>query len=100
MTQQHDHPTPPPAHTGQSLGFVLMAVVLLAAACTGNSGPTSGAAEPSPASSSPAAPPRSALPSPLPATGLPGLIAYSTQAGDIWVMHADGTNRRRVTHAG
>lgn len=32
-----------------------------------------------------------------PARNLRGLIAYSTQAGDIWVMHADGSNRRQVT---
>ena len=25
------------------------------------------------------------------------LIAYSTQAGDIWVMDADGSSRRQVT---
>jgi Tol biopolymer transport system component len=97
MTLDHDHATPGPARTGRGLGFVLLAVVLLAAACTGNSR-TSGAVEPSPASSSPAAPPRSSLPSP-PATGLRGLIAYS-QAGGIWVMGADGSSRRRVTRAG
>jgi Tol biopolymer transport system component len=32
-----------------------------------------------------------------PAGNLRGLIAYSTQAGDIWVMRADGSNRRQVT---
>jgi hypothetical protein len=32
-----------------------------------------------------------------PARNPRGLIAYSTQAGDIWVMHADGSNRRQVT---
>jgi TolB protein len=32
-----------------------------------------------------------------PARDLRGLIAYSTQAGDIWVMDADGSNRRQVT---
>jgi Tol biopolymer transport system component len=100
MSHKHDHATPGPARTGQGLGFVLVAVVLLAAACTGNSGRTSGAAEPSPASGSSAAPPGSSVPSPPPATGLRGLIAYSTQAGDIWVVHADGTERRQVTDAG
>ena len=64
MSHEHDHATPGPARTGWGLGFVLLAVVLLAAACTGNSGRTSGAAEPSPGSISPAAPPRSSLPSP------------------------------------
>ena len=32
------------------------------------------------------------------ATGLTGLVAYSTAAGHIWVMNADGTNRRQLTH--
>jgi Tol biopolymer transport system component len=31
---------------------------------------------------------------------LTGRIAYSTLAGDIWVMNADGTCRRRVTRSG
>jgi TolB protein len=35
--------------------------------------------------------------SPPPARDLRGLIAFSTQAGDIWVMDADGSNRRQVT---
>jgi Tol biopolymer transport system component len=100
MSHKHDHATPGPARTGQGLGFVLVAVVLLVAACTGNSGRTSGAPEPSPPSGSSAAPPGSSVPSPPPATGLRGLIAYSTQAGDIWVVHADGTERRQVTDAG
>ena len=31
---------------------------------------------------------------------LHGLIAYSTKAGDIWVMRANGTGRRRITRSG
>jgi Tol biopolymer transport system component len=31
---------------------------------------------------------------------LHGLIAYSTRGGDIWVMRADGTHARRLTHSG
>jgi len=31
---------------------------------------------------------------------LHGLIAYGTRAGDIWVMHADGSHRRRLTRSG
>jgi TolB protein len=31
---------------------------------------------------------------------LPGRIAYSSRNGDLWVMLADGTHRRRVTHSG
>ena len=29
-----------------------------------------------------------------------GLIAYTSRAGDIWVMRANGSHRRRVTRAG
>jgi TolB protein len=32
-----------------------------------------------------------------PASNLRGLVAYSTEDGAIWVMHADGSNRRQVT---
>jgi dipeptidyl aminopeptidase/acylaminoacyl peptidase len=70
-------------------------MVLAAAACTNRGGTqppttsirTTGVSEATPHGSS-AAPP---------ARNLRGLIAYSTQAGDIWVMHADGSNRRQVT---
>jgi Tol biopolymer transport system component len=31
---------------------------------------------------------------------LRGRISYSTRAGDIWVMHADGSGRRRITRSG
>jgi dipeptidyl aminopeptidase/acylaminoacyl peptidase len=34
------------------------------------------------------------------ARDLRGLIAYGTQAGDIWVMDADGSYRRRLTRTG
>ena len=34
------------------------------------------------------------------ARDLRGLIAYGTQAGDIWVMDADGSHRRRLTRTG
>jgi TolB protein len=33
-------------------------------------------------------------------TSLHGRIAYSTGAGDIWVMNANGTGRRRLTRSG
>ncbi len=83
------------------MGSVVVAVTLLAAACTGNGGGTRGPrAEPSPPPGSSAAAAGTAAPSPPPATGLRGLIAYSTQAGDIWVMRADGSDRRQVTSAG
>lgn len=31
---------------------------------------------------------------------LHGTIAFSTQGGDIWLMNADGSKRRRLTHSG
>jgi hypothetical protein len=31
---------------------------------------------------------------------LHGTIAFSTQGGDIWLMNADGSERRRLTHSG
>jgi len=37
---------------------------------------------------------------PAPRGSLHGLIAYSTLGGDIWVMHADGTHRGRLTRSG
>jgi len=33
-------------------------------------------------------------------SALGGRVAYSTRAGDIWVMNADGSGRRRVTRSG
>src|SRR5215210_471686 len=40
---------------------------------------------------------------PIPAadrTGLRGTVAYSTRSGDVWVMNANGTGRRRITRSG
>jgi dipeptidyl aminopeptidase/acylaminoacyl peptidase len=77
---------------------VLLALAMLAAACTGAPG-----SRPS-IQGSPGAPslPGTQGPShsePPAATDLHGLIAYS-HSGDIWVMNADGSHRRRVTHGG
>jgi Tol biopolymer transport system component len=38
--------------------------------------------------------------SPAPRTSLHGRIAYSTRGGDIWVMNANGSGRRRITRSG
>jgi TolB protein len=38
--------------------------------------------------------------SPARLKSLHGKIAYSTRSGDIWVMNANGTGRRRVTRSG
>jgi Tol biopolymer transport system component len=37
---------------------------------------------------------------PAPRSSLHGRIAYSTRGGDIWVMNANGSGRRRITHSG
>jgi Tol biopolymer transport system component len=44
-------------------------------------------------------PTQSAIP-PAPPSSLHGRIAYSTRSGDIWVMNADGSDRRRITRSG
>jgi Tol biopolymer transport system component len=75
---------------------VVLAITLLAVACTANRG--GDGRSPAPTDSPSTAARNDGSPSP--ATGLRGLIAYSTRAGDIWVMHADGTERRQVTDAG
>jgi Tol biopolymer transport system component len=38
--------------------------------------------------------------SPAPRSSLHGLIAYSTRSGDIWIMRANGSGRRRLTRSG
>jgi Tol biopolymer transport system component len=35
-----------------------------------------------------------------PATGLTGRVVYSSVQGDLWVMQADGSHRRQLTHSG
>jgi WD40-like Beta Propeller Repeat len=45
-------------------------------------------------------PARSAAIPPAPQRSLHGKIAYSTRGGDIWVMNATGSGRRRITRSG
>jgi len=55
------------------------------------------------AASSSAAAPRPARPSaipPAPLSSLHGRIVYSIRDGDIWVVNADGSKRRRITRSG
>jgi Tol biopolymer transport system component len=35
-----------------------------------------------------------------PATGLTGQIIYSSVQGDLWIVEADGSHRRQLTHSG
>ena len=73
----------------------VLTMVLAAAACT-NRGGTQPPTTSIRTTGVPVATPHGSSAAP-PARNLRGLIAYSTQAGDIWVMHADGSNRRQVT---
>lgn len=69
---------------------------LVLAACT-NGAQTSAVTSSVPSLPAPSASPSALVP---PAAPIPGKIAFSTQRGDIWVMNADGTHRRRLTHPG
>jgi Tol biopolymer transport system component len=64
--------------------FHLVALAMVASACAAG------------AASAPAA---RQIP-PAPRASLHGLIAYSTRTGDIWIMRADGRERRRLTRSG
>jgi Tol biopolymer transport system component len=66
---------------------VVLTAALAAVACTTNRGATQPPTTTTHGGS--AAPP---------ARDLRGLIAYGTQAGDIWVMDADGSDQRQLTH--
>src|SRR5919201_1070847 len=62
---------------------LVVSALVFAGACTADaSGPRPGAVPPAPRSS------------------LHGRIAYSTHGGDIWVMNANGSGRRRITRSG
>jgi Tol biopolymer transport system component len=63
---------------------VAAATLLLTAACSSDTNPQAR---------------RAAVP-PAPPSSLHGGIAYSTRSGDIWVMNANGTGRRRITRSG
>jgi opacity protein-like surface antigen len=66
------------------LGTVAAATLALASACAADA-------------SQPAT--QAAIP-PAAASSLHGRIADSTHGGDIWVMNANGSGRRRVTRSG
>jgi Tol biopolymer transport system component len=76
---------------------VVLVMVLAAVACTTNRGGTQPLTTSIRSTGVPATTSNGAGASPPPARDLRGLIADSTQAGDIWVMGADGSNRRQVT---
>ena len=65
------------------MAFTGAAALVLAAACSADA-------------SQPARP--SAIP-PAPLSSLHGRVAYSSRGGDIWVMNADGSKRRRITRS-
>src|SRR5215212_3455108 len=92
---------------GNRLRLVALGVLLVVAACTAPSTPsgqmpTTGPPRPSKAAGSPTRPavhPTGPI-RPAERSTLRGIVAYSTRDGDIWVMNADGTGRRRVTGSG
>ncbi len=84
---------PVPGAAGRRLWFIAACALLLGGCTTGAQRPPSQApvtASAAPVPSGPSAPP---------AGGIPGRIAYNTGVG-IWVMDADGTHRRQLTHSG
>jgi Tol biopolymer transport system component len=85
-----------PTRARWRLASVVLASVLVAGACTTNGG-TRTPVTTSPPPGAAATTARDDAPAPPPVRNLKGLIAYSTQAGDIWVMDADGSNRRQLT---
>jgi TolB protein len=92
---------------GNRLRLVALGVILVGAACTAPSTPsgqTPTTAPPRP-STAPGSPTRPAVHptgpiKPAERSTLRGIVAYSTREGDIWVMNANGTGRRRVTRSG
>jgi Tol biopolymer transport system component len=69
--------------TARLLTAAATALALVSACSAGATGPTGSAAI-----------------APAPLSSLHGRIAYSTRGGDIWVMSADGSGRRRITRSG
>jgi TolB protein len=92
---------------GNRLRLVALGVILVVAACTAPSAPSGQmptTASPRP-STAPGGPTRPAVQptgpiTPAERSTLRGIVAYSTRDGDIWVMNANGTGRRRVTRSG
>ena len=74
---------------------LVLVVVLAAAGCWSRSEGNGAAAASSGGGTSPT--PEGEI---APATGLKGRIVYSTVAGDLWIVEADGSGRRRLTHSG
>lgn len=74
---------------------LVLVVVLAAAGCWSRSGDHGAAAASSGGGTPPT--PEGEL---APASGLTGRVVYSTVAGDLWIMAADGSGRRRLTDSG
>src|SRR5262245_31656302 len=75
---------------------VSFALVLLVGACTGDSNPSPSQASPSSITSASSAPSNTGAPSSL--SSLSGRIAFDNH-DDVWVIDADGTHLRRLTHS-
>lgn len=90
-----------PASTGSGWhGFrlVALALIFIMVACTTTPGGQPASTAPA-SPTGPAARPTEAI-TPAERSTLTGIVAYSTRQGDIWVMNANGTGRRRITRSG
>jgi TolB protein len=73
---------------------LVLVVALAASGCWSRSKDNGAAAAPSAGATSPLERDLAA------ATGLTGRVVYSSVAGDLWIVEADGSHRRRLTDSG
>jgi dipeptidyl aminopeptidase/acylaminoacyl peptidase len=82
-------------HRVVATAALVLVVALVASACWSRSADNGAPAASSDRGTSPT--PERDL---APATGLRGRIVYSSVAGDLWIVEADGSHRRRLTDSG
>jgi Tol biopolymer transport system component len=82
-------------HRGVTTAALVLVVVLAASACWSRSVDHGAPAASSGGGTAPTRQPEIA-----PATGLTGRVVYASVQGDLWVVQADGSDRRRLTDSG